>query len=135
MNNQLTAIISGSAIAALVGTNPAVAQPASLSQLFPALVGIELNSTQQVTLERLTEKTLPQIKQILTPPQVQQFDTALKQGQSVRSAIFALDLSMSQRFKLSSQLQSMRSKLTSILTPKQQQQITQNALSLHQNQK
>jgi hypothetical protein len=135
MNNQLTAIMSGSAIAALVMTTPAVAKSVSLTQLFPALVGIELNSTQQVTLERLTEKTLPQIKQILTPSQVQQFDTALKQGQSVRSAIFSLNLSMSQRFKLTRELQSMRSKLTSILTPKQQQQIAQNALSLQQNQK
>jgi hypothetical protein len=68
----------------------------------------------------------------LNPKQVQQFDAALKQGQSVREAIFALDLSMSQRFKLTSQLQSMRSKLTTILTPKQQQQITQNALALQQ---
>jgi hypothetical protein len=135
MNNQLTAIMSGSAIAALVMTTPAVAKSVSLTQLFPALVGIELNSTQQVTLERLTEKTLPQIKQILTPSQVQQFDTALKQGQSVRSAIFSLNLSMSQRFKLTRELQSMRSKLTSILTSKQQQQVTQNALSLQQNQK
>jgi hypothetical protein len=130
MNNTCTAIAIGSVITALVITTPAQAQPISLTQLFPALVGVELKSTQRVYLEQLTHQTLPQIRVVLNPKQVQQFDAALKQGQSVREAIFALDLSMSQRFKLTSQLQSMRSKLTTVLTPNQQQQITQNALAL-----
>jgi hypothetical protein len=132
MNNTCTAIAIGSVITALIITTPAQAQPSSLTQLFPALIGVELKSNQRAYLEQLTHQTLPQIKVLLTPSQVQQFDAALKQGQSVREAIFALDLSMSQRFKLTSQLQSVRSKLTTVLTPKQQQQITQNALALQQ---
>jgi hypothetical protein len=132
MNNTCTAIAIGSVITALVITTPAQAQLSSLTQLFPALVGVDLKSHQRVYLEQLTHQTLPQIRVVLTPNQVQQFDAALKQGQSVREAIFALDLSMSQRFKLTSQLQSVRSKLTTVLTPKQQQQITQNALALQQ---
>ncbi len=130
MNNTSTAFVIGSVLTALLANTPVTAQPSPLTQLFPALVGVELKSTQQTYLTQLTQQTLPQIRLLLTPTQVQQFDAALKQGQSVRAAIFALDLSMSQRFKLTSQLQAVRSKLTSILTPKQQQQLTQNALSL-----
>jgi hypothetical protein len=131
MNNTWMAI-AGGVMTALVVTTPAQTQPIPLTQLFPALVGVELKSTQQAALAQLTQQSLPQIRRQLTPAQVQQFDAALQQGQSVRAAIFSLDLSISQRLKLTSQLQSIKSKVASMLTPKQQQQITQNALSLQQ---
>ncbi|WP_373539428.1 hypothetical protein [Chamaesiphon sp.] len=132
MNNPLTVVSTASAIVALVVVIPAIAQPMALTQLFPALVEIELQSSQQASLEQLSRQTLPGVKRLLNPSQAQQFDAALKQGKSVRVALVSLNLSKSQQLGLSRKLQSMRSQLTQILTPEQQQQVTQNAIYLQQ---
>jgi hypothetical protein len=134
MNHLFTAIVIGS----LVATTPVVSalaqvKPAVLTQLFPALVGVKLPPTQQEQLEQISQQTIPKIQRLLTPKQAQKFDTALSAGNSVRTALFALDLSGSQKFKLALELQSVRSKLTPILTSEQQQQVAQNASTLQQH--
>jgi LTXXQ motif family protein len=130
MSNPCTAIAIGCVVTSLIVVTPAQAQPAQLTQLFPALVGIELQPTQQAKLEQLSQQTLPEIRQLLSPEQVPQFDAVLKQGQSVRVALFSLNLSTAQKFKLTRKLNSIRSQLGQILTPEQQQQVAQNARSL-----
>lgn len=130
MSNPFTAIAIGCVVTSLIVVTPAQAQPAQLTQLFPALVGIELQPTQQAKLEQLSQQTLPEIRQLLSPEQVPQFDAVLKQGQSVRVALFSLNLSTAQKFKLTRKLNSIRSQLGQILTPEQQQQVAQNARSL-----
>jgi hypothetical protein len=130
MNNPCTAIAIGCVVTSLIVVNPAQAQPAQLTQLFPALVGIKLQPTQKAKLEQLSQQTLPVVRQLLSPEQAPQFDALLKQGQSVRVAIFSLNLSTGQKFRLTRKLQSVRSQLGQILTPEQQQQIAQNARSL-----
>lgn len=132
MSNPFTAIAIGCVATSLIVVAPAQAQPARLTQLFPALVGIELQPTQQAKLAQLSQQTLPEIKQLLSPVQVPQFDAVLKQGQSVRVALFSLNLSTAQKFKLTRKLNSIRSQLEQILTPEQQQQVAQNARSLPQ---
>jgi hypothetical protein len=134
MNNIFTA----SAIGSLVIMTPVVpvlaqAQPPALTQLFPALVGVKLQPVQQKQLDQISQQTIPKIEQLLTPEQSNQFNTDLAAGASVRMALFALDLSGSQKFKLTRELQSVRSKLASILTPTQQQQVAQNASTLQQH--
>jgi hypothetical protein len=102
----------------------------SLTQLFPALVGIQLMPAQQTQLMQLRQQTLPQIQQLLSSEQLSQFNTALKQGQTVRVALTSLDLSIPQQLKLRNVMQSVRSQLTHILTPEQQEQLMQNARAL-----
>jgi hypothetical protein len=128
-------------ISGLVLTTPVVTPAAysevnsanSLTQLFPALVGIQLMPAQQTQLMQLSQKTLPQIQQLLSSEQLSQFNTALKQGQTLRVALTSLDLSIPQQFKLRNVMQSVRSQLTHILTPEQQEQLMQNARSLQQS--
>jgi LTXXQ motif family protein len=132
MSNPFTAIAIGCVVTSLILVTPAQAQPAQLTQLFPALVGIELQPTQKAKLEQLSQQTLPEVKQLLSPAQIPQFDAVIKQGQSVRVALFSLNLSTAQKFKLNRKLNSVRSQLGQILTPEQQQQIAQNARSLPQ---
>jgi hypothetical protein len=132
-NNLSTAIAVGWVVTALVVVTPAQAQPSQLTQLFPALAGIELLPTQKAKLTQLSQQTLPEIRQLLSPAQLPQFDAAIDRGQSVRVALSSLDLSASQQRSLSRKLQSVRSQLTQVLTLKQQQQLAQNARSLKQN--
>jgi hypothetical protein len=134
MNNQYTAMAIGSVITALVVTAPAQAQSVALTQLFPALVGVELQPDRKASLEQLSQQTLPSVRGLLSPTQLRQFNLALQQGQSVRGGLFSLDLSRSQQFTLVRKLQAIKSQLTQILTPEQQQQVTKNALALSQRQ-
>jgi ADP-heptose:LPS heptosyltransferase len=133
MNHNYIAAITTS-IVALTVTMPAVATPVALTQLFPALAGVELQPAQKTSLEQLSQQDLPQIKSVLSPDQVRQFDAALDRGQSVRMALSSFDLPKPQRLKLARKLQSMRSQLTQILTPEQQQQVAKNAALLQQQQ-
>lgn len=123
------------AISGLIAIAPVVAiqasaEPNSLTQLFPALVGIQLKPVQQTQLEQLSQQTLPKVRRVLSPEQLTKFDAALAQGQSVRGALAALDLSISQKFNLRNEMQSMRSQLNRVLTPEQQRQVKKNARSL-----
>lgn len=133
MNNLLTAIAMSSLVAAAPVTTFAQTQLGSLTQLFPALVGIELKPAQRSQLVQLSQQTLPKVQHLLSSDQLRQFNAALLQGQSVRNALSALDLSISQKLGLRNVLQSVKSQLTQTLTPDQQQQAMQNARSLSLN--
>lgn len=133
MNNLLTAIAMSSLVAAAPVTTFAQTQLGSLTQLFPALVGIELKPAQRSQLVQLSQQTLPKVQHLLSSDQLRQFNAALLQGQSVRNALSALDLSISQKLGLRNVLQSVKSQLTQTLTPHQQQQAMQNARSLSLN--
>lgn len=131
MNSKWIGIALGSSIAIVpVLTTPTQAESIPLVQLFPALEGVQLTPAQQLQLEQLTRKMLPQIKKLLSPKQQQQFDAALTAGKPVRVAVLALNLSISQKLKLSNELQSVRSKIELILTERQQEQFIQNALAI-----
>jgi hypothetical protein len=67
MNNQYTAMAIGSVITALVVTAPAQAQSVALTQLFPALVGVELQPDRKASLEQLSQQTLPSVRGLLSP--------------------------------------------------------------------
>jgi hypothetical protein len=102
-------------------------QTNSLTQLFPALVGVQLSSEQLTQLQSLSQQTLPQLRAVLTSDQQLLFNNALSQGTSVRAAVESLNLSATQRFQIMSILRTKRSQLATILTPSQWQQIQQNA--------
>jgi hypothetical protein len=134
MNHLFTAIAIGSlAVTTPVVSALAQVQPAALTQLFPALVGVKLQPAQQERIVQISQQTLPKIERLLTPEQAKQFDAALAAGKAVRTALFSLDLSGSQKFKLARELQSVRAKLAPILTPEQQQQVAQNTRAWQQH--
>jgi Spy/CpxP family protein refolding chaperone len=108
----------------------AQAETNSLTQLFPALVGVPLTPTQQTQLERLSDQILPQVQQLLSPAQQSQFKAALAQGKGVRAAALSLNLSITQRMQILKTVQPLRSQINTILTPEQQQQVQQNIQAL-----
>jgi LTXXQ motif family protein len=122
--------MSGLVAIAPVAAIQASAESNSLTQLFPALVGIQLMPVQQTQLEQLSQQTLPKVRRVLSPEQLTKFNAALAQGQSVRGALAALNLSLPQKLALRNELQSMRSQLNQVLTPEQQRQVKKNARSL-----
>jgi hypothetical protein len=130
MNNLFTAQSIGSLVVPVVLATPVQAQSIALTQLFPALTGIELSPPQQAKLAQLSRQALDRIKLQLSPAHSQQFDAALAQGKSVRDTLSTLNLAMSQQLKLNRELQSMRSQFSQTLTPKQQQQLAQNVRTL-----
>jgi Spy/CpxP family protein refolding chaperone len=104
----------------------------SLTQLFPALVGVQLTPEQQDQLESLSQQTLPQVQTLLTPEQQAQFNDTLAQGNGVRVAALSLNLSVMQRLQIFNILQTARSQLATILSPEQQRQIQRNIQTLQQ---
>ncbi len=123
---------SGMIVAVVNVATDARADTNSLTQVFPALTGVELTTTQQTQLTNLAQQTLPKLQSLLSPAQQTQFNAALASGQGVRVAALSLDLSVAQRLKILNLLQPLRSQVTTILTPEQQQQIQQNIQALKQ---
>jgi hypothetical protein len=130
MNKLLTAIAMSTLVFATPVATVAQTQPGSLTQLFPALVGIELKPAQRLQLVQLSQQTLPKVQNLLSAEQLKQFNASLLQGQSVRNSLSALDLSFGQKLRLRHVLQSVKSQLNQTLTPDQQRQAMQNARSL-----
>jgi hypothetical protein len=130
MNKLLSAIAMSSLVFATPVAAVAQTQPGSLTQLFPALVGIELKPAQRSQLVQLSQQTLPKVQNLLSAEQLKQFNASLLKGQSVRNSLSALDLSFAQKLRLRNVLQSVKSQLNQTLTPEQQRQAMQNARSL-----
>jgi hypothetical protein len=108
------------------------AEPSALTQIFPALGGIQLTPEQQTQLETLGDQTLPKVEKNLSPEQQLQFDQSLAQNTGVRVALLSLNLSLPQKLKIRGVLEETRSQIAQILTPEQQQQLSQNVYSLQQ---
>ncbi|MCY7276108.1 MAG: Spy/CpxP family protein refolding chaperone [Phormidesmis sp. CAN_BIN44] len=133
MNTRWIALLaSGMLISMPTIATVAQAESTSLTQLFPALVGVSLTPTQQAQIQDLTQQTLPQVQSMLTTEQQTQFTAALAQGKGVRVAASSLNLSIAQRLQILNVLQTSRSQIDTILTPKQQQQVQQNVQALQQ---
>jgi hypothetical protein len=126
----ISSLISSLAVPLFLCAVPSNAQPNLLTQLFPALVGIQLKPQQQLQLEQLSQQTLPKVQHLLSAEQLKRFNAALLQNQSVRVALLSLDLSIPQKLELRNVLQSVRSQIAQTLTPEQQRQMMQNFRSL-----
>ncbi len=125
-------MMSGLMVAIPRLTAVAQADTNSLTQWFPALVGVQLVPTQRTQLEMLTQQTLPQVQRLLTPEQQTQFSSAIAEGKSMREAALSLNLSMKQRLQVFNVLQTTRSQLKAILTSEQRQQLQSNMQALQQ---
>lgn len=130
MKSRLFAGVAG--VLVIISSFPAFvanaqAQPQqSLTQMFPALAGIQLTPEQVTQLEQLRGQTRTQVMNILTPEQQIQLQATMAQAKELRSAVSAMNLSQQQRSQLQGIFQSVRSQLNAILTPEQQRQLMQN---------
>ena len=113
-------------------TAVAQAETNALTQLFPALAGVQLTPVQLTQLDSLSHQILPQVQNLLAAEQQAQFSAALAQGAGVRVAASSLNLSVTQRLQIFNILQTARSQVNTILTPEQQQQVQQNVQALQQ---
>jgi hypothetical protein len=130
MNLKLVSMLAGAMVLVAPATiTAAQAQTTQLTQLFPALSGVTLTPQQQRQLEAITQKTLPEIQNVLTPEQQEKFQLALNEGKSVRVALSSLNLSSSQKKQLQSIFQATKSQIVKTLTLQQQWQIRRNARS------
>jgi hypothetical protein len=129
-NKQFMAIAMSTLALVTPVATVAQTQLGSLTQLFPALVGIELQPAQRSQLLQLSQQTLPKVQSVLSTEQLKQFNASLQKGQSVRSALSGVNLSFSQKLRLRNVLQSVKSQLNQALTPEQQRQVKKNARSL-----
>lgn len=93
----------------------------SVTQLFPALDGIQLTADQQASLQTLSDQTQPKIQTVLTPEQQKQFE----QGASLSS----LGLTSEQKSELKAILEPVRSQIEEILTPAQKRQLRRKGVS------
>jgi hypothetical protein len=109
-----------------ITSSVARAETTSLTQLFPALTGVQLTPQQQSELQNLSDQTLPKVRELLTSEQQAQFNKFLAEGKGVRGAVLSLNLSIRQKRQISNILQPLKSKASSILTPTQQQQVQRN---------
>lgn len=100
------------------------------TQVFPALVGVELSSEQEVQLLEVTEKTLMEVNAALTPDQQTQFWAGLKTGKGLRATLLTMQIPTSQRLQLLPIVQSANSEMGAIFTPEQQAQVKANAEKL-----
>nr|RNJ65946.1 MAG: hypothetical protein EDM05_28315 [Leptolyngbya sp. IPPAS B-1204] len=134
MNRRWIAVMLGVPILVtpMVKIPVAQAEPLPLTQLFPALEGIQLTPEQRDQLETLAYQTLPQIQSVLTPDQQTQFASTLAAGKGMRVALSSLNLSVTQQLELRNLLQSTRAQVSQTLTPEQQLQLQTNAQSLQQ---
>jgi Spy/CpxP family protein refolding chaperone len=107
------------------------AQPKSLQQLFPALTAVKLTPNQQSQLEKLADTNLAMAESLLSPAQNAHFQDYLAQGKSVRETLPNLNLSFSQRKQIMEIFVSMRSQISQVLTPEQQQQAITYSRSLN----
>jgi hypothetical protein len=100
------------------------------TQIFPALVGVDLSPEQQAQLLEVTKKTLIQVNSALTPEQQNQFWAGLKTGRGLRATLLTMQIPPSQRLQLLPIVQSANSEIGSIFTPEQQAQVKANAEKL-----
>lgn len=108
------------------------AQTVPLVQMFPALAGVSLTPEQQTQLQQLSQQTLPEVENILTPEQRFQFQAALASGKGVRAALLSVNPSSQQQNQIRDLLQSKKNQITKTLTPQQKWQVMQNVRSIQQ---
>jgi Spy/CpxP family protein refolding chaperone len=127
MKYRLLALITtGLCMTGALASLPAQAESNDLSATFPALQGIELTPSQQQKLTTLSNKTLAEVRSVLSPEQRAQFDSSLASGVGLKKSLLSVNLSMSQKLKLRNLIAPRQQQLEAILTPVQRQQAKAN---------
>ena len=131
MKLKLTPLISGT-LALLISTTPVsvVAQipEAAIEEILDASE-IEITPRQQQQITQLISQTRTQIQTIISSPQLNLFQTTLKEGEGFLAALKKMNLSESQKKQLETLLDSFIKQFSQIISPQQRRQFWQNLVS------
>jgi hypothetical protein len=128
MKSKLISLLTGAMV--LTTTTVVQAQTTPLTQMFPALSGVSLTQEQQTQLQQLSQQTLPEVENVLTPEQKSKFQAALAEGKGVRIAVLSVNPSTQQQKQIRDILQGKKGQITKTLTLQQKRQVMQNFWSL-----
>ncbi|UBF27619.1 hypothetical protein K9N68_06780 [Kovacikia minuta CCNUW1] len=124
MMKRLLVSIFACMVVLLVCVSGAAAQAQSLPAIsFPGLQDFVPTEEQKEILSQLEAQVLPQIDEILTPEQRDQFKTSIAEGTTFRKAFKSLALTPDQKSKLGALLKTLPKKdIFASLTPEQKKQ-------------
>lgn len=112
----------GAVLALTLAVQPAAAMPFPFS--LPWFQDIDLTADQQVLMQQLQDKYVPQIEDILFPEQREKFEEAIQDGYSMRRAFREMYLTPAQKTDLASVVKQIpRSSIFASLTPEQKKEI------------
>jgi len=105
-----------------------------ISQLPPNVVeSLNLTTDQQQKMQQIREATRSQLMELFTEEQLQQLRTSMEGGQSFGDAVAALNLPAERQTAIQNVLLSARRDAFGVLTPAQQQQVTEYVQSHQRN--
>ena len=123
----ISVILSSALMVTPIAAAPiAQAQPAEITQTFPALAGVNLSESQIAELAQIRFQARSQVDAIVSSEQQQSFFNTLQSGEGLRAAISAANLSEAQRTQVRSIVRESRQEASQVLTPTQKQQLLQN---------
>ncbi|PZV20329.1 MAG: hypothetical protein DCF21_05145 [Leptolyngbya sp.] len=107
-----------------------VARPASAGSFpfsLPFFNGIDLTEGQEISVEELQSKYVPEIESILFPEQLVKFETAIQDGLSLRKAFKTMALTPQQKMDLAATMKTVpKGALFAALTPEQKKEVFMN---------
>lgn len=112
----------GALLALTLVVQPALAAPLPFS--LPWFQDINLTEDQQVLMQQLHDKYVPEIEEILYPEQRERFEEAIQDGYSMRRAFREMYLTPEQKTELASVVKQIpKSSIFASLTPDQKKEI------------
>ena len=122
MLRKLMSAFMGALLALTLVVQPALAAPFPFS--LPWFQDIDLTEDQQVLMQQLQDKYVPEIEEILYPDQRERFEEAIQDGYSMRRAFREMYLTPEQKTELASVVKQIpKSSIFASLTPDQKKEI------------
>jgi Trypsin-like peptidase domain len=106
-------------------TQPIVTTPTPQPVDTSSLPNIKLSAKQQQDIEKIRTKVRTQVKNVMTPQQIQQIEAAMKAGQNPRDAFSNVKFTAQQQQSLRQIMLSSQKEMEGVLTNEQKQQLQQ----------
>jgi hypothetical protein len=122
MLRNLMSVFMGAVLALAIVVQPAGAAPFPFS--LPWFQDIDLTEDQQILMQQLQDKYVPEIEAILYPEQREKFEEAIQDGYSMRRAFREMYLTPEQKTELASVVKQIpKSSIFASLTPDQKKEV------------
>jgi hypothetical protein len=125
MLRKFLAVVLCTLVSLTLVARPASAGPFPFS--LPFFNGIDLTEGQEILIEELQSKYVPEIESILFPEQRVKFETAIQDGLSLRKAFKIMALTPQQKMDLAATMKTVpKGALFAALTPEQKKEVFMN---------
>jgi hypothetical protein len=122
MLHKLMSALIGAVLSLTLVVQPVAAMPFPFS--LPWFQDIDLTEEQQVLMQQLQDKYVPEIESILFPEQREHFEEAIQDGYSMRRAFREMYLTPEQKTELASVVKQIpKSQIFASLTPDQKKEV------------